>query len=66
MDGWTMKHWIEIIDAISPEEDRHGRLTKQAAAHHKSINFGGPIYIKYTSIKCYQKSGIIINEVHVC
>ena len=26
MDGWTVEHWIESIDAISPEDDRYGQM----------------------------------------
>ena len=26
MDGWTVEHWIESIDAISPEDGRYGQM----------------------------------------
>jgi len=33
MDGWTVDHWIESNDAITPEEYRHGKVHSPCLAN---------------------------------
>jgi len=33
MDGWTVEHWIESIDAISPEDGRYGQMHDPRLTH---------------------------------
>ena len=37
MDGWIVEHWIESNDAISPEEDRHGKANEEKEAKEMKL-----------------------------